>query len=192
MERLGTFDEAKSKVYADVKRFLATIHNISALPCTAVENGIAVLDRLRTETYEDLNQIQHEYMIVCAAQWLLAEKQCPSETQWFWNPRQTGDNSEPDLRGVYQENIIIAAEITTSPKPAGTIDGRMQNTLSKLARMDGRKYYFVRTEAMYKRAETKVKKGGWEIQIIQLPLPQNALQQSGPAGSRPAALSAFG
>ncbi len=44
----------------------------------------------------------------------------------------------------------------------------MHSTLKKLAEMDGLKYYFVRTEAMRKRAETKVAKAGWPISIVRL------------------------
>ena len=67
MERLGKFAEARAKVLADVKRLVATVQRVAATPFSSVEGGIAVLKELRTETSEDLNQIQHEFMIVCAA-----------------------------------------------------------------------------------------------------------------------------
>ncbi len=168
MEQLGTFQEAHQKVLADIQRFLATVNRLSSLPCTTAETGIRILDRLRKDTYEDLNQIQHEHLIVRAAEWLLAERKCPPETQWFWNPRQTGDNSEPDLRGSHSGAIVISAEITTSEKPVGTIDSRMQKTLAKLAEMQGAKFYFVRTPQMQQRANTKIANGGWEIEVVQL------------------------
>jgi hypothetical protein len=44
----------------------------------------------------------------------------------------------------------------------------MQNTLAKLAAMEGAKYYFVRTESMRQRASTKVVKGSWQIKVVQL------------------------
>ena len=115
---------------ADIQRFLATVNRLSSLSCTTAETGIGILERLRKDTYEDLNQIQHEHLIVRAAEWLLVERRCPPETQWFWNPRQTGDNSEPDLRGSHSGAIVISAEITTSEKSVGTIDSRMQKTLA--------------------------------------------------------------
>jgi len=158
MEQLGTFQQAHQKVLADIQRFLKTVNNLSSMPCTTAETGIAILDRLRRETYEDLNQIQHEHLIVRAAEWLLAEQKCPPETQWFWNPRQTGDNSEPDLRGSHSGAVAVSAEITTSEKPVGTIDSRMQKTLAKLAEMQGAKFYFVRTPQMQQRANTKITK----------------------------------
>lgn len=168
MEQLGTFQEAHQKVLADINRFLATICRLSSLPCASADVGIGILDRLRKETYEDLNQIQHEHLIVRAAEWLLAERKCPPETQWLWNPRQTGDSSEPDLRGLHSGAAVISAEITTSEKPVGTIDSRMKKTLVKLAEMQGSKFYFVRTTQMQQRANTKITKGGWAIEVVQL------------------------
>lgn len=168
MERIGTFEEAHRKVLTDIQRFLATVNRLSSLPCGTPAAGIGILDRLRKKTYEDLNQIQHEHLIVRAAEWLLAERKCPAETQWYWNPRQTGDSSEPDLRGNHSGSIVISAEITTSEKPVGTIDSRMQKTLAKLSEMQGAKFYFVRTAQMQQRANTKIAKGGWTIEVVQL------------------------
>lgn len=144
------------------------MHQLSLQPCTTAEAGIRILDRLRKETYEDLNQIQHEHLIVRAAEWLLAKQKCPPETLWLWNPRQTGDHSEPDLRGSNAGAVVLSAEITTSENPVGTIDSRMQKTLAKLAAMEGARYYFVRTETMRQRASTKVAKGGWQIEVVRL------------------------
>ena len=63
---------------------------------------------------------------------------------------------------------MISAEITTSEKPVGTIDSRMQKTLAKLAEMQGAKFYFVRTPQMQQRANTKITKVGWNIEVVQL------------------------
>jgi hypothetical protein len=129
---------------------------------------VSILDRLRKETYEDLNQIQHEHLILRAAEWLLSEKLCPPATVWLWNPRQTGDHQEPDLRGIHNTKIVVSGEITTSESPNGVIDTRMRQTLSKLSAMAGVKYYFVRTEPMRKRARTKIAKNAWLIQVVKL------------------------
>src|SRR3989304_2476173 len=158
MESLGTFIEAHQKILSDVQRFLATVNNLSSKPCETAEAGIGILDRLRRETYEDLNQIQHEHLIVRAAEWLLEKRNCPLETVWYWNPRQTGDHTEPDLRGIYSGAILVSAEITTSEKPVGTIDSRMKKILTKLAAMQGEKFYFVRTSEMRQRAATTITK----------------------------------
>lgn len=168
MDRLGPFNEAHQKVLADAKRSLDTIRRLSSLPCESTEASIDVLRRLRQETYEDLNQIQHEHLIIRAAEWLSASSAASNEVAWFWNPRQTGDSSEPDLRGMLSGRVEVSAEVTTSERPVGTIDTRMQQTLAKLARMDGKKFYFVRTGDMRQRAATKAAKGGWAIEVVLL------------------------
>lgn len=175
MERLGTFGDARTKVLSDVRRFLGIVQRLAATPVSAVEPGVAVLKQLRAETYEDLNQIQHEYMIVCAAEWLVAQKRCPPDTLWFWNPRQTGLADEPDLRGEYNDVVVLSAEITTSTEPKGVIDSRMRDTLQKLSAMAGQRFYFTASPAMCKRARTKIAKGGWEIEAVHLAAVANAL-----------------
>jgi hypothetical protein len=87
---------------------------------------------------------------------------------WSWNPRQTGDSTEPDLRGHLDGTVVLSAEVTTSKEPLGTIDKRMGSTLQKLAQMDGALYYFVRTDTMLSRARTKVLKGQWPIEVIKV------------------------
>jgi hypothetical protein len=169
MERLGTFADARIKVLADVERLLSTVQRVAATPIAEVEAGIAVLKELRAETYEDLNQIQHEFMIVRAAEWLVTQNRVPSETLWSWNPRQTGLADEPDLRGEHNGAIILSAEITTSTEPKGLIDSRMRTTLEKLSNMDGERFYFTASEAMCQRARTKIRKAGWQIQTVHLP-----------------------
>jgi hypothetical protein len=168
MNDLGTFVDARSKVLADVQRFLATVRQISATSIQTPELGIATLARLRRETYEDLNQIQHEYMIVCAADWFVQKARCPADTNWLWNPRQTGDDTEPDLRGEYRGVVVVSAEITTSQNPTGIIDSRMRNTLRKLSSMQGEKFYFASTASMCRRARTKVAKARWPIEVVHL------------------------
>jgi hypothetical protein len=134
----------------------------------SVADAIDLLARLRAEVYEDLNQLQHEYLIVVGARWLLDRNLVPSEVQWLWNPRQTGDHLEPDLAALYQGRHLISAEITASAKPSGVIDTRMARTLAKLSEMEGERYYFVRTTAMRQRAITKVARNVWPIQVVLL------------------------
>lgn len=168
MERLGSFDAANAKVLGDAQRCIDRIRLLCAQSVTTADRGVKVLRMLREETYEDLNQIQHEHLIVRAAQWLIEQKLCPANAEWSWNPRQTGDDSEPDLRGTENGSMLISAEITTSREPVGVIDTRMRKTLAKLAQTKGAKFYFVRTESMRRRAETKVKKAKWPIQVVLL------------------------
>jgi len=168
MQTLGSFDDAHAKVLRDTQHCLSLINRLSATECASVEAGIAILDRLRREAYEDLNQIQHEHLIVSAAEWLERNLNLGPGLTWSWNPRQTGDNTEPDLRGTRSGTVVLSAEVTTSERPVGTIETRMKSTLAKLAEMDGLRYYFVRSSSMAQRATTKVTKAGWQITVVNL------------------------
>ena len=168
MERLGSLTDARSKVLSDVNRLLNVVQRVASTSVTSVESGIAVLKELRAETYEDLNQIQHEYMILCAADWLVAQNRCPPDTVWSWNPRQTGLADEPDLRGECKGVVVVSAEITTSTEPKGLIDSRMRDTLLKLSTMAGQRFYFTSSAAMCQRARTKTRKAGWQIETVHL------------------------
>lgn len=91
-----------------------------------------------------------------------------SSANWEWNPRQTGDASEPDIRATQFGKTIISGEVTTSPNPIGKIDSRMASTLRKLAEMEGRKLYFVSTISMARRACTKAGKAGYNIEVVRI------------------------
>jgi len=160
--------EAQAKVWADTQRLIARIGRLASIEIGVLSDGIALLRKIRDETYEELNQIQHEHLILVAADWLIVEKRCDPKTEWFWNPRQTGDSTEPDLRGCLKGETLVSAEITTSKEPQGVIDKRMASTLNKLSRMQGKHFYFVRTEAMSSRARTKTSKAGWKIEVVRL------------------------
>jgi len=158
MTPLGTFKQAREKVKSDIATLLAAVQSISSRPATTVEAGVALLNQLRREVYEDLNQIQHEQMILCAAEWLIEHRECSPQTVWSWNPRQTGDHTQPDLQGMGDAGeVLVSAEITTSMTAVGTIDGRMRDTLLKMMAMPGKKFYFVRTDVMKRRADSKVR-----------------------------------
>lgn len=163
---LGTFDEATDKVWADTQALIEQVRTLCADSVHDVTDAIALLMRLREETAEDINQIQHEHLILLAVEWLTAHHICTPDAVWHWNPRQTGGVDEPDLRGSDSRGIIVSAEVTTSLLPQGVIDGRMAETLRKLSAMDGALYYFVRSAAMAARAQTKVRKAGYQISVV--------------------------
>jgi hypothetical protein len=64
--------------------------------------------------------------------------------------------------------ILVSAEASTSEKPKGILDSRMRKTLERLSRMDGRRFYFVSTDEMVKRAETKIRKAKWPIKVVKV------------------------
>ena len=168
MKRINDIKEAKTKVLEDMNTFIESVHAQSAQNATDLGQGLTLLRNIRSSVYENLNQIQHEYLILRGLIWLLDNGHAPLDTRWYWNPRQTGDSTEPDLRGALNGNVVISAEATTSEKPKGVIDTRMRKTLSKLSEMEGEKFYFIRTSSMKMRANTKVNNNGWRISVVKL------------------------
>ena len=62
---------------------------------------------------------------------------------------------------------LVSAEACTSENPLGMVDSRMRDTLEKLSRMDGQKFYFAGTAGMAVRAGTKARKAQWAIRVVQ-------------------------
>jgi hypothetical protein len=140
----------------------------STLP-NNLELGLEILQSLRSLVYEDMNQLQHEALILKLAK-LLETEFYPSVTvKWLWNPRQTGSKDEPDLRGVDNHGqVIVSAEVTSSLSPQGEIGKRMAHTLAKLSTMPGNKYYVVTSEQMECRAKSKLNNLGYKINILRI------------------------
>ncbi len=166
MRQLGSLESASNDVLKDARNLLTSLRNHTMHEPATVAEAIKNLKHIRQDTAELLNQIQHEYSIIQAAKWLQVNNPALIDASWKWNPRQTGGSNEPDLAVYRQNNIIISAEITTSAIPQGEIDKRMRDTLEKLSRMQGEKFYFVLTEKMRQRAQTKITKNGWNIHIV--------------------------
>lgn len=165
MERIVNLVEAENKVLSNARKCLKDIRGLVKDNPSSVLQGVNTLKTLRQAVYEDINQIQHEEMILRAVRFLQDSDFKGRAVDWYWNPRQTGDVSEPDLRGLIVGEVVVSAEITASENPVGTIDSRMASTLKKLNDMPGRKYYFVRTHAMEQRAMTKVAKNRYSVAV---------------------------
>jgi hypothetical protein len=158
---------AEAKVLADIQTVLSTIRELSAQEIDDVQLGVTQLRIIRSLVYEDINQIQHEYLILQALSWLCRNGSA-SDITWEWNPRQTGTANEPDLRGSLNGTVLISAEASASERPVGVIDSRMKETLGKLSQMEGQKYYFVCSEEMACRARTKIAKNNWPVKVTLL------------------------
>jgi hypothetical protein len=169
MEHIGSLEAAEQKVLADSSLLLKTLRENCATEPISAAGAVSVLANIRDLSYENLNQIQHEYLILLAAKYLADQAVVPADASWQWNPRQTGGSSEPDLQGTVSTDILVSAEITTSRRPVGTIDKRMRTTLAKLNGFSGQRFYFVRTSAMATRASTIVKANGYAISVVILP-----------------------
>ncbi len=168
MEPINNIEEATEKVLSDMNAFIQSVRLQSTDDIIDLNDGLSRLRNIRSSVYENLNQIQHEYLILQGLIWLSHNNHVPDGTQWYWNPRQTGDSSEPDLRGILNGVIVVSAEATTSEKPQGVIDKRMKKTLDKLNDMDGSKYYFIRTSSMERRANTKVTNNMLQITVVKI------------------------
>jgi hypothetical protein len=169
MERLADIDQEEKRVLAEIIRCVQQIRNLVQSDIKTLWQGIDLLAALRSAVYEDLNQLQHEALILAAARWLKEQRFPGDEIQWSWHPRQTGGADEPDLTGKIDGDVVLSAEATTSQSPKGIIDRRMAKTLDKLSAMTGEKWYFVHTEVMERRANTMVDKRGYQICVQRLP-----------------------
>ena len=166
MKPLGSIESASNDVLNDARKLLECLRSHLTQEPTTADEAVKTLNHIRRETYESLNQIQHEYLIIQAVKWLQKNDLTIVGGLWQWNPRQTGGKNEPDLTFMRQQICLISAEVTTSPAPKGSIGSHMQDTLSKLSQMQGNKFYFVLTEIMRKNAQTKVDASGWDINIV--------------------------
>ena len=167
MERIDDLAKAEAKVLCDMQGIVSKIRRLSAQEVEDVHDGIVQLREIRSSIYEDLNQIQHEYLILQGLGWLL-ENGFDSEIDWEWNPRQTGGANEPDLRGSLNGRVLVSAEASASENPVGMVDRRIKETVEKLSQMEGQKFYFVRTDGMANRARTKITKRNWSIKVVQV------------------------
>ena len=165
MEKIYDEAGAEAKVLRDMQELVSEIRKLTEHDPVTVDTGSLQLRVIRMSVAEDLNQIQHEYLILRGIRWLI-DKGFGSDIEWEWNPRQTGSANEPDLRGKRGGTVIVSAEGTASESPIGKVDQRMQQTLEKLSRFEGQKFYFVATAIMEQRAKTKVAKAGWAIRVV--------------------------
>lgn len=167
MDEIGNIALVENKLLGQLKEVFSNIRLAGRAEPSSLEPGLEMLKSLRHLVYEDMNQLQHEALILKTAKKLQNDFYPTTVIKWFWNPRQTGGKDEPDLRGVDQNSrIIVSAEITTSTRPQGLIDTRMATTLLKLSEMPADRYYVVATEEMERRAKSKIIKLGYTINVL--------------------------
>lgn len=185
MLELGSLDDARRKVLADAQRTLAGIKRVVAEPTDSIDATMAVLLTVRRQAQEYLNQIQHQQMIISAAEWLVRHGVAGVPLRWLWNPRQSGDRSGPDLVGLEGDVTRVCAEVSAQEDAVGVVDAQMRRALTRLTEMEGRRFYFVRTVSMKRRAVTKIVKSGWDIAVVQIALQPDlpGLIQSAPLTS---------
>ncbi|MBN1367032.1 MAG: hypothetical protein JW967_03810 [Dehalococcoidales bacterium] len=168
MEAIGDITIAESKIINQLKALFSHFHLAGQTEVTDLGKSLEILKSLRHLVYEDMNQLQHEALILKTAKYIQTTNYPTVAINWSWNPRQTGSKDEPDLQGFSQGKAIISAEVTTSLSPQGTIDSRMAKTLEKLSKMAGDKYYVIITEKMEMRARSKLDNLGYRINVLRL------------------------
>jgi len=170
MLELGSFDDARRRVLAEAQKTLAGLNQLMSEPAESIDDTVELLTGIRRQVQEHLNHIQHQQMIVCAAEWLVRHSVAGVPLRWLWNPRQSGERSGPDLVGLEGEVVRVCAEVNAVDEPIGVVDSQMRRGLTRLAAMEGRRFYFVRSVSMKRRAVTKVVKDGWDIAVVQIAL----------------------
>lgn len=182
---LGTLDDARKKILSDAQRAVLAVRDMDFAPADSIQDGITQLTALREQAYDSLVQIQRAQLIVRAAEWLLAHDFSNSDTRWRWNPRRPADHDEPDLQGCAGEQVEVSAMVAASHLSDSAVDARLRRSLARLSSMQGRKFLFVDTTALKRRAVTRVLLASWEISVVQV-----AVQDTSLAGP-PRALTGF-
>jgi hypothetical protein len=163
MQALEDIAAEEAKILSRLRECVARIQELIEPGFADVSSAVALLRLLRSGSAEDINQLQHAALALAAVRHIQAQRPDTTTLSWFWHPFQTGGIDEPDLRATDGARVVISAEVTASERPAGVIDSRMAHTLQKLATMPGDLFYFVRTDAMRRRAQTKIQNVGYAI-----------------------------
>src|SRR4029453_13888834 len=102
-----------------------------AEPIESIDAGMSLLSSLRKQAHEHLHQIQHEQMIVCAAEWMANHDVGSPAIRWGRNPRHSNDHASPSLIGMENDEVRVSAEISAMEEPVGVIDAQMRRTLTR-------------------------------------------------------------
>ena len=169
MEEIGDIASAERRLLTQLKEVFSHIRKAGQAEPADLELGLEILKNLRRLVYEDMNQLQHEALILKTAKLLQTETYPTIRIKWLWNPRQTGGKDEPDLRGLDHEGrVIVSAEITTSLSPQGATGSKMDRTLQKVSAMPGDKYYVVATKEMERRSKSKLNILDYQINVLRV------------------------
>ncbi|MBI2831583.1 MAG: hypothetical protein HYX79_04925 [Chloroflexi bacterium] len=168
MDEIGNIALAENRLHGQLREVFPHIRKAGQVEPRDLYLSLEILESLRNLVAEDMNQLPHEGLILRTVKLLQTNFYPTTLIKWFWNPRQTGGKDEPDLKGMNMNQVIVSAEVTTSPNPKGAIDGKMSTTLKKLSDMPGDKFYVVTTEEMERRAKSKLNKLGYKINVLKV------------------------
>jgi hypothetical protein len=176
MHELGTLEEAKAGILENARRAVLAVRRLEHGSVESIEDAIAQLAALREQAHDGLNQIRRVQLIVRAVEWLLAHDQGNAATHWRWCPRRTADPGEPDLQGREGSQVALSAMVIASNVSEGSGEAQLRRALAKLSTMPGRRFLFVDTTALKRRAVTRVLLTSWDISVVQIVVPDAAAE----------------
>ena len=165
MKQLKDIPSEEAAILASLRECVARIQQLIAPAITDVSSGVFRASFAAQRSRRGHHQLKHAALVLEAARHIQSQRPETASLDWYWHPFQTGGIDEPDLQARSGSEVVISAEATASECPDGAIDTRMAHTLKKLQAMPGERFYFVRTESMQQRAQTKVQKAGYAISI---------------------------
>jgi len=183
MLELGTLEEARSKILEHAQRAVLAVRRLEGVP-ESIADGITQLTVLREQAHESLTHIRRAQLIVRAAEWLLAHGYGNSTTRWQWCPRRAADPGEPDLQGG-DGQVTLSAMVVAACATEGSGETQLRRSLAKLSTLPGRKFLFVDSTALKRRAVTRVLLTSLDISVVQIAEPDAAGAQSGRAVAFP-------
>ncbi len=170
MLELGTLEDARTRILESAQRAVLAVRRLENVPVQSIEDGVAQLTVLREQAHDSLIHIRRAQLIVRAAEWLLSHDHGNQSTRWHWCPRRTADPGEPDLQGC-EGQVTLSAMVVAAHSTEGSGEAQLRRALAKLATMPGRKFLFVDTTALKRRAVTRILLTSWDISVVQIALP---------------------
>lgn len=170
MLELGTLEEARTKILENAQRAVLAVRRLEGVPVESIEDGVTQLTQLREQAHDSLIHIRRAQLIVRAAEWLLAHAYGNSATRWHWCPRRTADPGEPDLQGR-EGQVTLSAMVVAASATEGSGETQLRRSLAKLSTMPGKKFLFVDSTTLKRRAVTRVLLTSWDIGVVQIAEP---------------------
>lgn len=156
------------RVLEDIRVCLDILRKCVADNPADLPTGVHCLDLISRTAYEDLNQLQHEAILLAGVSLLIGQNSDLASAKWCWNPRQGGGASEPDLQAHKESMVLLSAEGTCSRSPQGATTKRMNATLEKLNRMPGTRFFLVANSEMLHRARSRIARMNYCIEVLQV------------------------
>ncbi|MEX2401129.1 MAG: hypothetical protein WD423_10185 [Rhodothermales bacterium] len=73
MTEIGPLDKARDILLADIRALLEKLRAHVEVEPASVHEAVDLLFAVRSDVYEDINQLQHEHLILKAADWLVGQ-----------------------------------------------------------------------------------------------------------------------